>query len=224
LSEMKTAERHLARALRREHGVSVKRLARMLGVSQSSISLWVRDIELTQEQRARLRPCGVKGGAVRAARGLERRRKAQERGRAMARRSIPMHVAGCMLFWAEGSRNRHTVEFTNSDPQMVSCFLHFLRKQFSVPDDRVRLTCNLFTDHLPHQQEVERFWLAALGLPRTCLRKSSVNRYSKYSQKKRRNKLPFGTCRLVVHDTDLVQHLYGAIQEYGGFEREEWVL
>lgn len=63
-----------------------------------------------------------------------------------------------------------------------------------------------------------------LGLPPACLRKSTVNRYSKYSQKKRRNKLPYGTCRLLAYDTTVVQHIYGAIQEYGGFDREEWVI
>ena len=48
--------------------------------------------------------------------------------------------------------------------------------------------------------------------------------YSKYSQKKRRNKLPYGTCRLCVYSTEITQRLYGAIQEYGGFEREEWLM
>jgi hypothetical protein len=66
--------------------------------------------------------------------------------------------------------------------------------------------------------------LAELGLTRANLRKSTVNRYSKYSQKKRRNKLPYGTGRLAVYDTRIAQHLYGAIQEYGGFEREEWLM
>jgi hypothetical protein len=56
------------------------------------------------------------------------------------------------------------------------------------------------------------------------LRKSTVNRFSKYSQKKRLNKLPYGTCRLTVCDTQLVQSIYGAIQEYAGFDREEWVM
>jgi hypothetical protein len=51
-----------------------------------------------------------------------------------------------------------------------------------------------------------------------------VNRYSKHSKKKRRNKLPYGTCRSNVHDTRLVHEIYGAIQEYGGFEREEWLM
>ncbi len=62
-----------------------------------------------------------------------------------------------------------------------------------------------------------------LELPDTCLRKSMVNAYSKYSQKKRRNMLPYGTCKLTVHRTRIVQTIYGGIQEYGGFERPEWL-
>jgi hypothetical protein len=52
---------------------------------------------------------------------------------------------------------------------------------------------------------------------------SAVNVYSRYSKRKRRGKLPYGTCRLTVCDVRIVQHLYGAIQEYGGFERPEWL-
>lgn len=107
---------------------------------------------------------------------------------------------------------------------MVCFFLSFLRQCLGVSDEKVAVTCNLFADHLERQREIEDFWLGVLELPRSSLRKSTVNRYSKYSQKKRRNKLPYGTCRLSVYDTRLTQHIYGAIQEYGGFEREEWVM
>jgi DNA-binding XRE family transcriptional regulator len=221
---MKTAERELARALRREHGLSVKRLARVIGVSRSSISLWVRDIELTPTQEAALLRAGAAGGAASRSRALARKRAAQDEGRNAARRGNRLHMAGCMLFWAEGSRSRNAVQFTNSDPCMAAFFLHFLRACFAVPDTKVRVCCNLFADHLERQQKIERHWLDALQLPPTCLTKTMVNRYSKHSQKKRRNKLPYGTCRLTVHDTLLAQHLYGAIQEYGGFEREEWLF
>jgi transcriptional regulator with XRE-family HTH domain len=52
---MKTGERNEARRLRREQGASVKELVRLLGVSRSSVSLWVRDIELTETQYLALR-------------------------------------------------------------------------------------------------------------------------------------------------------------------------
>jgi cyclophilin type peptidyl-prolyl cis-trans isomerase/CLD len=68
-----------------------------------------------------------------------------------------------------------------------------------------------------------KLWLDQLDLPRTSLCKSVVNAYSKYSQKKRANRLPYGTCRVSVSRTAIVQHIYGAIQEYAGFDRPEWL-
>ena len=38
-----------------------------------------------------------------------------------------------------------------------------------------------------------------------------------------RNKLPYGVARLSVHQTAMVQHIYGAIQEYAGFEEPAWL-
>ena len=101
-----------------------------------------------------------------------------------------MHVVGSMLYWAEGSKSRNSVVFVNSDPDMVRLFVTFLREQFGVSDDALRVDCNLFADHLDRQREIESFWLERLELPQSCLRKSTVNVYSKYSQKKRRNRLP----------------------------------
>ena len=128
-----------------------------------------------------------------------------------------------MLFWAEGGRNRNTVRFSNCDPAMVRFFLHFLRTYFDVPSERVRVWCNFFADHLARQREIEQFWLDVLELPDSCLTKSTINLYSKHSAKKRTNKLPYGTCRVTVHDTRIVQSLYGSIQEYAGFTREAWL-
>ena len=53
--------------------------------------------------------------------------------------------------------------------------------------------------------------------------KSTVNAYSRDSRRKRLNMLPYGTCRVTVHSTRIVQSLYGAIQEYGQFSRPEWL-
>jgi hypothetical protein len=72
-------------------------------------------------------------------------------------------------------------------------------------------------------EEIEQFWLNTVGVRAGCLCKSIVNRYSKYSKKLRKNRLPYGTCRLVVHSTEIVQTIYGSIQEYGSFERPEWL-
>jgi transcriptional regulator with XRE-family HTH domain len=225
---MKTAERDMARKFRRD-GLSVREIERRLGVSRSSVSLWVRDIELSVEQRAALaarngrHPRQLAGARRRSARYRAIRAGYQEEGRVLARRGDPLFAAGCMLYWAEGGKRRTTALLTNSDPEVLRYFVTFLRRYFGVADDELSVYCNLFADHLPRQRQVEQFWLDTLELPRSCLRKSQVNVYSKYSQKKRRNKLPYGTCRVVVHRSRVVQAIYGAIQEYAGFERPEWL-
>jgi hypothetical protein len=201
---VKTRERVLARRLRREEGASIKDITRRVGVSVSSVSLWVRDIELSAEQHAVLAARNVaynrqmSGTWKQAATRRAERVEYQEHGRAIARFGDPLFAAGCMLYWAEGARARNCIKFTNSDPEMVRFFVRFLRDRFEVDDDAFAVTCNLFADHLERQHEIERFWLDITRLPESCLRKSSVNVYSKYSQKKRQNKLPYGTCRITV--------------------------
>jgi transcriptional regulator with XRE-family HTH domain len=225
-SIVKTEERQKARELRAQ-GWSVKEIERRVGVARSTVSLWVRDIRLEDAQRRRLETKTTKGqleaAARKAARGRLSREEYQLEGRLLVRERGASYAAGCMLYWAEGGKGRNSIQLSNSDPELLAYFAEFLRRHFGVPDDAFRISCNLFADHVHRQHEIERFWLTTLRLPTACLRKSIVNTYSKYSQKKRVNKLPYGTCRLAVHSTRIVQTIYGSIQEYGGFDRPAWL-
>lgn len=229
LSVVKTVERSEARRLRGQEGLSVRQISHRLGVSKASVSIWVRDVELTAEQHERLRAQNPRYGAqnLGAATNARMARLAriawQEEGRRMARSHGADFAAGCMLYWAEGTKTRNAAQLSNSDPEVLRFFVAFLRKYFRVDDSELRVTCNLFADHVDDQARIEQFWLSLLGLPPECLRKSTVNVYSKYSQKKRKNMLPYGTCRVSVHRTWVVQTIFGAIQEYGGFDRPEWL-
>jgi len=221
---MRTDAQRRARHLRSVEGRSVKEIAKLVGISQSSASVWIRDIRLTDDQREALAERAQQlRNRSRSAHFRARRLSFQEHGRALARRNEPGHAAGCMLYWAERSKSRNAMQFVNSDPAMVLYFVQFIRTQFGTPDEAFRLDCNLFADHVERQLEIEQFWLDTLRLPASCLRKSTVNVYSKHSQKKRKNKLPYGTVRVCVHSTRIVQSIYGSIQEYGGFERPEWL-
>jgi DNA-binding transcriptional MerR regulator len=226
---VKTIERELARRLRREEGAAIGEIAHRIGVSKSSVSLWVRDIELTPEQRQALLDRNpaynrqLSGWTKVAQRRREERMAFQEEGRRRARRLDPGFVAGCMLYWAEGSKDRNQLQFTNADPVMARFFVDYLKAHFGLQVADIRITCHLYADHLARQAEIEQHWLSALGLPRESLRKSVVNVYSKYSQRKRVGNLPFGTCRVVVSRTWVLQTIYGAIQEIAGFRRDAWL-
>ena len=211
----------------RSEGCSIKEIAATLGVARSSVSVWVRDVELDPEQQAalvyRTKLGPVVAGELKAKRAREVRRSYQEAGRRLARERGPDYAAGCMLYWAEGSKARNSLQIVNADPEVIVFFARFLREQFDVASEQMRLSCNLFVDHESRQHEIEDYWLERVGAPRSSLRRSAINRYSKYSQKKRTNKLPYGTCSLRVHSTRIVQTIYGSIQEYGGFDRPEWL-
>lgn len=227
---MKTQERELARKLRREDGLPINEIARRVGVSKSSVSLWIRDIELTADQEAALRVMNpaynrqLSGWLRVAERHRANRLAAQESGRALARRREPLHLAGCMLYWGEGAKGPpNQVCFSNTDPEMVRLFVTFLRKYFEISAGDIRISCHLFADHIQRQREIERYWLNVAGLPEESLRRSVVNLYSRSSKRKRVKKLPNGTCQVVLSRVLVLQSILGSIQEYAGFERPAWL-
>jgi hypothetical protein len=122
----------------------MKEIARAVACSLSSVSYWTRDIQLTDEQCSRLesRNPAINGQIVakaNASRARSKRQLYQLEGRLLARRGHTEHIAGCMLYWAEGSKSRNAVKFVNSDPEMVRLFVDFLRRHFDVTDTSFRL-------------------------------------------------------------------------------------
>jgi len=50
-----------------------------------------------------------------------------------------LKVAGIMLYWAEGTLKGCTVDFANSNPEMIKIFLRFLREICGVHEKRLRV-------------------------------------------------------------------------------------
>jgi hypothetical protein len=218
--------REAARELRRA-GRSIRAIATEVGAAPSTVSLWIRDIALAESQRAGLEAADPvrsrrRTGQLAWSRQTRAARlAAQAEGRTRAMRGDRLHFAGCMLFWAEGSKHRNNVTFTNADAEMVRFFLRFLRECYGVTRDQPRLSVNCHLGNGLTLTEIEAWWLERLELPEGCLQKAAVNRPSSASKQVRRP-LVHGTARLVVYSTAIAQSIYGAIQEYAGFSRDEW--
>jgi len=56
----------------------------------------------------------------------EERRAYQREGRRRAKQGDPLHEAGCMLYWAEGTKDRNVLKLANSDVNLVRFFHRFL--------------------------------------------------------------------------------------------------
>ena len=97
------------------------------------------------------------------------------------------------------------------DVDMQKLFIRFLREEFSVPEEKFTVYINCFINKLEDWELIKNYWIKELKLSESSLRKPSLKIINEQIEN-------MGVCRLVVNDTKLVQHIYGAIQEYAGFD------
>jgi hypothetical protein len=219
----KPVEQAKARRLRAD-GVPMKQIATRLRVSPASVYAWTRDVPISEEQlAANRRAAAVARNVAWAERHREIRRRYQAEGRERARQGDSLHQAGCMLYWAEGAKARNSVLLANSDPHMLSFFRRFLTECFEVSPADFTMSVNVYLNNGIAIDEIERYWLGVLELPKSCVRTHILNHMPTSSSGQRLNKLPYGVCRVRVHSTRIVQHIFGAIQEYADFEEPRWL-
>jgi predicted transcriptional regulator len=160
----KLGEREQARRLRAT-GLPMAEIAARLGVSRSSVSLWVRDVAFEPRPPATL-------GRRRTPNALQRRKRAEmDRLLAEGRDRVgqlterEFLVAGVALYAGEGSKGDGSVLFANSDPRMVAFFCSWLRHFFRIDESRLRVRIYL------HQgldlTAAMVFWSEVTGIPQS---------------------------------------------------------
>ena len=91
--------------------MSIRQIVEEVGASKGSVSLWVRDIELTDEQKAELKRhqsqwgARNKGAQVNRESARQRRRAYQNTGRAKAREGSPLHLDGLYVVLGGGCKD-----------------------------------------------------------------------------------------------------------------------
>ena len=177
--------REHAITLRRE-GRSYREIKALLDVSKSSLSLWLRDVALTDEQRAVLAEKKVSGAARRSASLRARRIASAERVSRDAAGAVgrltqrELFIAGVIAYWAEGSKSkpwnrRERVTFINSDPTMITLFIRWLGL-IGVP--RSSMIARLQIHENADVVRAERFWREVTGLPEDQFRRSTLKRHN----------------------------------------------
>lgn len=213
---MRKTEKIKARALR-EQGFSIKEIERKLGVRRSSVSVWVRDIELTKLQRKRL---SLRGLAVDVMERRRQTRQKHENARRMrflqaghadifSREELDIFMLGVGLFWGEGSKtNRGTIELSNTDPRIIQIFVKFLTAVCGLSRSKLRGHVGIHS-HLSIES-AEKYWSGVSGIPRSQFSKTSFQKSR--AGKGERDPLPYGTFSVAVHVTEARIRLEGWIQ------------
>ena len=199
--------------LMRENGRSIKEIAQALGVSQGSVSLWVRGIHLDAAQVSALRE-NQRAGCRRmndARREILRERYEDRRreGYALAAQDDRFRTV-CALYWGEGSKANQTFCVSNSDPALLKIVLDWLAR--CGYGDRIRFYLSYYPDNGLTEDDIKKWWLGQLPKLRgehfgTCF----VCRINRASQRKGIGKLPYGTAQLHVCSAELFYLTMGGI-------------
>ena len=158
----KVEERMAARELRAS-GMTVPDIAATLGVSKSSVSLWVRDVPTPPMVRRRTRSHTEHPHKVRAreevaamdALGVERLGQLSEQA---------FLAAGAALYAGEGGKGpQWGVRFANTNPDYVEFHLRWLRHFFDIDESRLR--GRIYLHEELDLQAATSFWSGRLGIP-----------------------------------------------------------
>lgn len=183
--------RDTALAMRAE-GRSYREIREVVGVSKSTLSRWLRDVTLTEEQQRALTLRGPEATTGRHAenRAVAARRRAQVRTRAREQiaqlSESELFVAGVVAYWAEGSKNkpwRHgqSVQFMNSDPAMIRFFLAWLRL---VGVSSERLIFRVQIHESADASEAVTFWSHVVAAPEGQFGKPTIKRHIPLTHRK----------------------------------------
>jgi hypothetical protein len=157
----KTEAREKARALRAESR-TLREIAEILGVAQSSVSLWVRDIpvEIRRQTPVSRRPNSLHEAKLAEIATCDR----EGRTRIGVLSEAAFLAAGAALYAGEGAKRDGKVSFANTSDDMIRFFCRWLRNFFAIDESRLRLRIYLH-DGLDIDA-AETHWSGVTGIPK----------------------------------------------------------
>lgn len=179
--------RERARELRRA-GLTYPEIVSELGceVAQGTLSGWLSDIELTTEQKARIKRKEVEGARNAQPFGvLWNRLQKQKRLQTAADQALPhakrlsqdreaLQLMAAALYIGEGSKAEDSFSISNSDPLVIQTWMALLRRNFEIDESRFR--CQLAISEGMDEKDLGKFWSEVTHIPLSQFIKGSVKK------------------------------------------------
>lgn len=156
----------------RAKGYSVKELHKIIGVSKSTISAWIQDVQLSSQAQERLRKNYTKGQLASMKTIKEKTEQKNLIANNFAKNlfknsnlSKENALLFCsMIYQCEGSKSiKDSITFTNSDPVLIKTFIYLFRKSFNLNEVKFRVVTHLHGYHDEIQQK--NYWSKITNIP-----------------------------------------------------------
>lgn len=185
-------------------------ISKALGVPKSTLSYWLREYPLSEEKILELRRKGwTKGEASRERYRNTMRKKKEIKDEKEYKHWLKIFkkttrrdllIAGLMLYLGEGGKKKSSqLTLANTDPEVITLFLHWLEKCFQIPRSEVRIQLHLYESmNLDKEQKI---WQDTLRLKKDQFYKSSVRKLKPHSFTYSSSH-GHGTCSVYVFGTE----------------------
>jgi hypothetical protein len=197
-------------------GMSYNQIKPLLGVSKSSLSLWLQDYPLSEERLRSLRDFSeVRIEKFRQTMQVKREKRFAETYQKEKAKHLPLSnrelfIAGLFLYWGEGMKGlKRSLALYNTNPQMMKFGLYWYIKILKIPPEKIKIRLHLYSDM--NIKKETAFWSKELKFPLSRF----FNPYIKKSKKadiKYKGGFGHGTCGLIVNDVFLKERVMAALQ------------
>lgn len=203
----------------RIEGKSYTEISRYLNIPKSTLSYWLRNIKMDSIKKQALEKRASKAGLkALLARNKLQTQEAKIRADKIMGTSIceietidmiNLRLIGSALYFAEGGKTKNRADFTNSNSEMIKIMMNFFRKVCKVSKNKFRVQLSIHNRE--EEMAIKKYWSKITGIPISQFIKTNFA-ISKYSKKRRKNKLPFGTIQIRIADVNLFHKIQGWIQ------------
>lgn len=210
----------------RQEGCSYSEILKNIPVAKSTLSLWLRSIGLSRKQKQRLTLKKLTSARKGAERKKEQRIESELKIKTEARNEVgkiserEAWLAGVMLYWAEGSKQKDTnvsvaIKFSNSDSRMLLFFVRWLKKYLHVSDEDIVFEIFIYLIYKERKKEFVEYWSKELKYPVSKFEKVYFKKHSvKSSRKNKQNNYHGQVVIRVKRSTNLNRKITGWIDGF----------
>ena len=198
----------------RKEGLSYREIKQKIGVSKSTLSGWLKVVELTPKQKERLYAKQIEILSRGPQSQKERRLREVEKIVADSEREIKNPLSfeayrlfGAALYWAEGAKTNGCA-VVNSDPHLILFMVRWLEKVFKISPLTLKVWLNIYPQQ--NDKDIKEFWSQLTSIPVENFGKSFIKPANKNFKK---NNLYYGTIEIrVPRGTNLRHQILGWVK------------
>ena len=210
----------------RKEGKSYSEILKEVPVAKSTLSLWLRSVNLSKRQKQTLTlkklQAAWRGGEVKKINRIKKSKKIIEQAKMEIGKITDRDawLAGVMLYWAEGSKQKETnvsvaVKFSNSDPKMLSFFIMWLKKYLKVLDDEIVFEMFIHENHKEKKGDFINYWSKMLNYPVSKFDRIYYKKHNLKTKRKNTEDKYHGQLAIIVkRSTNLNRKIIGWIEGF----------